>query len=91
MREQPERLELGELAAHGRRRDAEPGALDERLRADRLAGRDVLLDDAPQDLALARCQLHPRPMVAADPAVRRPLSGQQLGGDAAAEEAPARG
>ena len=31
----------------------EPGPLDERLRADRLAGRDVLLDDAPEDVALA--------------------------------------
>ena len=66
MRQQPERLELGELAAHRRRRDAKPGALDEHARADRLAGRDVLLDDAPQDLALTWRELHPGPMVAAE-------------------------
>ena len=59
MREQPERLELGELAPHGRRRHGETGALDERLRADRLAGRHVLLDDAPEDVALALDQLDP--------------------------------
>ena len=29
-----------------------PAPLDERLRADRLPGRDVLLDDAPEDVAL---------------------------------------
>ena len=57
MREQAERLELGELAADGRRRDAEAGALDERLRADRLAGGDVLLDDPPKDVALALADL----------------------------------
>ena len=53
MREQPEPLELGELVPHRRRRDAEPGPLDERLRPDRLPGRDVLLDDVAEDLALA--------------------------------------
>ena len=57
VREQPERLELGELAANGRRRDTETGALDEPLRADRLARGDVLLDDAPQDLRLRVAQL----------------------------------
>ena len=55
--EQPERLELGELAADGRRGDAEPRAVDDRLRADRLAGGDVLLDDPAEDVALACAQL----------------------------------
>ncbi len=53
MREQPERLELRELAPHGRRGDGEARALDERLRADRLAGGHVLLDDPSEDVALA--------------------------------------
>ena len=35
----------------------QPGALDERLRADGLAGGDVLLDHAPEDLACARLML----------------------------------
>ena len=52
VRQQAEPLELGELRAHGRRRDAQSGPLDEGLRADRLSGRHVLLDDAPQDVAL---------------------------------------
>ena len=52
MREQPEPLELGELAPDGRRRDAERRALDERLRADRLPGRDVLLDDVAENVPL---------------------------------------
>ena len=34
------------------------GALDEALRADRLSGMDVLLDDPPQDLTLALAQFH---------------------------------
>ncbi len=42
-----------ELVAHGRRRHAHVGALDERLRADRLPRRDVVLDDEAQDAALA--------------------------------------
>src|SRR4029079_9164079 len=56
--EQTERLELGELATYGGRGHVEARPLDERLRPDRLPGRDVLLDDASQDLALARRQLH---------------------------------
>ena len=52
MREQPEPLELRELAPDGRGRDAEPRPLDERPRADRLPGRDVLLDDEAEDVAL---------------------------------------
>ena len=57
MRQQAERLELGELGAHGRRRRGEPAALDERLRADGLATGNVRLDDAAQDFLLARTQL----------------------------------
>ena len=53
MREQAEPLELGELVADRRRRDVEAGTLDERLRADGLAGGDVLLHHPPQDVALA--------------------------------------
>ena len=52
MGQQADPLELGQLVADGRRRHAEPGALDERLRADRLPGRHVLLDDEPEDVAL---------------------------------------
>ena len=57
MRQQAERLELRELAPHGRRRHAHARSLDERLRADGLAGRDVLLDHSPQDLAPAGGEL----------------------------------
>jgi hypothetical protein len=56
--QEPERLELGQLASHGGGRDAEIRALDEHARADRLAGGDVLLDDAPQNLALSCRELH---------------------------------
>ena len=47
---------LGQLVAHGRGRDFQPGALDQVAGTDRLAGGDVLLDDAREDLALPRCQ-----------------------------------
>ena len=57
MREEALPLELGELAAHGRRRDVQARPLDERLRCDRLAGRDVLLHDEAEDLALSLRQL----------------------------------
>jgi len=53
MREEAERLELTELGPDSRRRDAQARALDEPFRAHGLAGLDVLLDDAPQDVALA--------------------------------------
>src|SRR5688572_5951291 len=59
MRQQPERFELREFPPHGRRRDAQPRALHEHTRADRLARGDVLLDDAAQDLALPWGELHP--------------------------------
>src|SRR5581483_7360914 len=52
VRQQPERLELRQLRAHRRRRDGDAGALDERLRADRLAAGDVLLDNVAEDLLL---------------------------------------
>ena len=61
--QEPEPLELGELGADRRGRDVEAGALDEQPRADRRARRDVLLDDAREDLALALGELgaHRRP------------------------------
>ena len=80
MGEEPERLELGELVANGGGREAEPGALDERLRADGLARRDVLLHDPPQDVALAFAQL----------SHLQEFYASKLGSDAAAEEAAAR-
>src|SRR5207253_1075069 len=54
VRQQPEPLELGELAPDGRGRDFEPRPLDERPRADGLSGRDVLLDEEAEHLALGR-------------------------------------
>src|SRR5262249_51014978 len=57
VREQAEPLQLGELAANGRRRDVEPDARDERPRPDRLPARDVLLDDTAQDRPLAPRQI----------------------------------
>ena len=64
MRQQPERLELGQLAPHGRRRHVHARSLDERFRPDGLAGRDVLFDHPPQDLAPAGGELfHGRPIV----------------------------
>ncbi len=69
MGQQAERLELCELTAHGGSGEAETGALDEHARTDRLAGRNVLLDHPPQDLAFPRCQLHPNPMVTGATAV----------------------
>ena len=95
MREQPEALELGQLAADGRRREIEAAPVDERLRAHGLTARHVLLDDEPQNLALSRCELHLTLMVAPDTAAsararRRPRRvserGQQLGGDGVAEQ-----
>ncbi len=58
--EQADRLELRQLGAHRGRRRVDLRALDERLRPDRLAGRDVLLDDAPQDLLLTLRELNHR-------------------------------
>ena len=52
MGQQTAPLEVGKLCPDGRRRDVEAGPLDERLRADRLPVRDVLLDDPAKDLAL---------------------------------------
>src|SRR4029079_3118534 len=58
MGQQAQRLEPRELTAQGGRGEAERRALDERARADRLAGRDVLLDDETQDLAICSRELH---------------------------------
>ena len=49
-------LELGEDVADGRAGHAEAIALDERLAADRLGGRDVFLDDGPKDRLGAEVQ-----------------------------------
>ena len=49
-------LELGEDVADGRAGHAEAVALDERLAADRLCGRDVFLDDGPKDRLRAEVQ-----------------------------------
>ena len=53
VREQPEPLELGELVADGRRGEAELRLLDQRLRAHRLTGRDVLLHHVAEQVTLA--------------------------------------
>src|SRR5262245_30768963 len=66
--QKPERLELRELAPYGRGRHLHPTALDERTRADGLPGRNVLLDDAAQNLAFTSGKLHRDTMVAASPA-----------------------
>ena len=79
MREQAERLELGELAPHRRRRHVHARPRDERFRPDGLAGRDVLLDHPPQDLAPAGGELFHRRIV---PGYRRRQAG------AAAAERP---
>ncbi len=57
MRQEPQRLELGQLVPDGRGGEGQPRARDERLRADGLAGRDVLGDDAAENLALPFGQL----------------------------------
>ena len=54
--QQPARLEFRELVPDRRRGDLQACALDQVVRADRLAGGDVLLDHAREDLALARGQ-----------------------------------
>ena len=56
MREQALPLELGELAAHPRRCDGKPRPLDERLRRDPLAGRDVLHHNETEELTLSLCE-----------------------------------
>ena len=57
MREEPPALELRKLVAHRRGRNAQAPALDEVPRADRLAGRDVLLDHEREQLALAVAEI----------------------------------
>ena len=45
------------LVGEGPHRDVEPCPLDQRLRPDRLAGRDVLLHYPPENLPLAKRQV----------------------------------
>ncbi len=52
VREQPEPLELRKLGTNRRGRHADAASLDEQPRAHRCARRNVLLDDAREDLAL---------------------------------------
>src|SRR5205807_8107290 len=91
MREQPEVLELCQLGPDRRRRDAQVGARDERLRADGLARADELLDNAPEDglLPFAQLQrfLHLQEILAGALGSGRAGSGEDLGSDPAAEEA----
>ena len=54
--QQPGGFELREDASNGRTGHAEAIALDERLAADRLCGRDVFLDDGPKDRLRAEVQ-----------------------------------
>ncbi len=58
MGQKADRLELRQLVPDRGRGQVEPRALDEHLRADGLTRRHVLLDDPPQNLALARSELH---------------------------------
>ena len=58
MGEQPEVFELRELAPNRRRGDAQVGARDESLRADRLPGADEFLDHAVEDRPLPFAELH---------------------------------
>ena len=57
MRQQPERLELGELGAHRRRRRVEADRSTSVFEPTGCAGGDVLLDHAPEDLLLPRREL----------------------------------
>ena len=80
VREQADLLQLGELAADGRRRDVQPGSLDQAFRAHGLARRHVLLDDTQDDLPLpfAQLDLHVRSHVrpATRPSRRRRAGGR---------------
>ena len=82
---QPAPLELGQVVPHGRGRDRERAALDERLRPDRLPRRHVFLDDTLQKLLLPLAQRfsHLRRMV-------EPRSVEQARSYPAAEKAATR-
>ena len=92
MREKPERLELGELAANRGGRDVEAASVDESPRPDRLSGNDVFLDHEPENLPFAGGKLHcgsdgsggSRRFHVHD---LRLASGEELGRDASAKEA----
>ena len=58
MREQPQRFQLGELGAHGGRPGDETDPVGEGLGPDRLAGRDVLLHEATENLLLTGGEVH---------------------------------
>ena len=60
LRDQALLLEHGHVVADGRRRDAEVVPIGERLAADRLVGRDEVLDDRAQHLELAVLGGHTR-------------------------------
>ena len=49
MGQQPGSFEVGEDIPNGRARNAEPVSLDERGRSDGRCGRDIFLDDGPED------------------------------------------
>src|SRR2546423_15512673 len=95
MREEAERLELRELGAHGRRRGREADLVGERLRPDRLPARDVLLDEAAENLLLAEGELHAdghlQGILAARAALAAGPSGEELGGEPSAQVAAALG
>ena len=57
MRQEPLRLELGELAAHRRRGHIQARALEQRSRAHRFSGLDVILDDAAENRPLALAEI----------------------------------
>ncbi len=94
VRQQPARLELGELRPHGRRRHPQPAAGDEVLRPDRLPRADVLLDTRRRTVLLALGEARAGvvhewivPAVQGDSGV---ALRDELGGHAAAEQPPAR-
>ena len=60
--EQAERFEIGHRAPDGGRADLEPVAADERLRADRDRGQDVILDHGSEHGPLPLGQVNRRAM-----------------------------
>ena len=81
--EQAARLQLGQLVADGGRRGVDAAALDQRLRADRMAGGDVLGHHLGQDQRLARRQpgcvvAHRRIVATTSLAMKRPRSLSEM-------------
>jgi hypothetical protein len=90
MRQQPERLKGCKLVAHRGRRHVDAATLDQRLRADRLTRGDVLLDDETQDASLTFAEFQPGYVhLQGKRSLQTGLSGEQLSGDTAAQEAAA--